>query len=102
MRAPHLATSQVTTFPVIMQPAEAPVPRPGFYFFNYHIVTCMVVRVRNKRTSTSVDGIYYHFSYTRTLNYTYIQAVQRYSSFTSITIRRCSRTRISLVPLVVP
>jgi hypothetical protein len=28
-------------------------------------------------------------SYTRSLSYTYIQAVQRYSSFTSITIRRC-------------
>jgi hypothetical protein len=36
----------------------------------YIYLTCRMVRVTNKRTSTSVDWIYYHFSYTRTLNYT--------------------------------
>jgi hypothetical protein len=44
----------------------------------YNIVTCMVAHVTNKRTSALVDWIYYHFSYTRTLNYNYIPAIQRY------------------------
>jgi hypothetical protein len=40
-------------------------------------------------------------SYMRTLNYNYIQQYHRYSWFTQFTDHRCSRTRISLTPLVV-
>jgi hypothetical protein len=57
--------------------------------------------IRIKMGSTSDDWIYWQFSYTRTLNYTYIKAVHRYSWFTQFTDHRCSRTRISLTPLVV-
>jgi hypothetical protein len=51
--------------------------------------------ITNKMGSTSDDWIFITVSYTRTLNYTYIQVVQRYCWFTPFTILLCSRTRIS-------
>jgi hypothetical protein len=54
----------------------------------------------NKTRSSSDDWIYYQLGYTFTRNYTQIQAVQCYISFTPITVHRCTRTRI-LSPLVV-
>jgi hypothetical protein len=63
-----------------------PCPSPDCY-----IVTCtpLIRRVQVRMTGLlSVD-------YTLALNYAYTQVAQRYLSFTSLTVHRCTRTKIS-------
>jgi hypothetical protein len=43
-----------------------------------NIVTCRLVHATNKTGSSSDDWIYQQLGYTLTLNYTQIQAIQRY------------------------
>jgi hypothetical protein len=43
-----------------------------------YTVTCRVVHAKTMRGSSSDDWSYWHFGYTCSLNYTYIEAIQRY------------------------
>jgi hypothetical protein len=69
---------------------------PLYYVYPFIIVTCSMVHGTNKTGSSSDVWIYWHFCYTLTLNYTYIQAIQSYRWFTHFQFTFAHPLRFSL------